>query len=174
MPRRTDAGRLAPIIGIMSALVVLGATAAPWVEEPVTRAIRDVTVSEVRVLSGFEFSPSAPVAALVGLVCSFGLVLRADRVRRVASVVLFAAGIGGVAAVAVGLARIMGLYGAPTATPLLALVGGAGMVGAAVLGMVGVGRSAQRLPARYDVDVPPDDDEWEIASDTRAPRRELP
>lgn len=174
MAHRADAGRLAPIIGIASALVLLGATAAPWVEEPLTRAIRDVTVSEVRVMSGFEFSPWAPVAALAGLVFSFGLLLKADRVRLVASVALLVAGVGAVATVAVGVARIIGLYGAPTATPLLALVGGAAMVGAGVLGVVGVGRSAQRLPARYDVDAPPDDDEWEISSDTSRPRRELP
>lgn len=171
MARRADAGGLAPLLGVIGALGLLGATAASWIDQPTARAIGDVAVADVRATPGFELSPLAAVAALAGLLCDVALLATRGRARRIVSLLTVGVGLGAVVAVSVGIGRLWSLDGTPTVAPWLAVAASAGMVGAGVLG---VGRPPGRLSARYEVNAPPGDDEWEIASDPDERRRELP
>ncbi len=165
MARRADAGGIIPIAGVVSSLALLGAASASWVDQPATRVIGDVAVTEIRATPGFEVSPLMVVAALGGLLCAVLLLLARTAGRRIVSLLATVAGVCAVVAVGVGLARLSGSDGEPTVAPWFAALASAGML---VAGLTGFGRPGRRMPARYDVDAPSDDTEWEIASDPAA------
>ncbi|MBW3605223.1 MAG: hypothetical protein KY460_10000 [Actinobacteria bacterium] len=171
MARRPDAAGFGPILLVLSALGLLASTAAGWIEQPTARSIGDVAVAEVRVTAGIEVTPLAVVVALGGLVCGVVLLVTRGAARRMVSLLAVGVGIAAVVVVGVGVTRLPRLDGVWTPAPWLALAASAGMLAA---GLLGLGGPARRLPARYDVDAPPDDAEWEIAADPDDGRRELP
>lgn len=159
MAHRTDAA--APIGGALAALVLLGASVSSWIDQPVVRAIGDVAVDEVRATAGYEIASLALVAALACLACSVGLLLTRAAARRTVALLLTCTGVVAVSATAVGIVRLTALPGDWTVAPGVAAVGSVGMLAA---GLRGFGRPGRRLPPRYDVDAPPEDDEWRMAS----------
>lgn len=161
MARRADAAALGPFLGVVGSLVLLGAGAAAWIEEPVARSVGDVAVAETRTVPGVEIAPLIVVTALTGLLCSIGLLATRRAARRAASLLLAVAGGAAVVAVASGMAAARGMDGGRTAAPWLAAVGAAAVL---MGGLAGFGRHGRRLPARYDVDVAPQDAEWRMAS----------
>jgi hypothetical protein len=158
-------------MGVVGALGLLGATAASWIDQPVARAIGDVAVADIRATPGFELTPLAAVAALAALVCDVALLITRGPARRILALLAVGVGVCAVVVVGVGIGRLAGVDGTPTLAPWLAAAASAGMVAA---GLLGIRRPARRLPARYEVDAPPGDAEWEIASEPDEPRRELP
>lgn len=171
MARRPDAAGFGPILLVLSALGLLASTASGWIEQPTTRAIGDVAVAEVRVTPGVEVVPLAVVAALGGLACGVALLIARGAVRRMVSLLAVGIGVAAVGVAGVGVSRLPRLDGVWTPAPWLALASSAAMLAA---GLLGLGGPARRLPARYDVDVPPEDAEWDNAADPDDVRRELP
>lgn len=162
---RSRAGTAGPLLAVVCALVLLGATAASWVDQPVARSVGDVAVSDTRATPGMELSPLTVVASLAGVGCGLALLLVRGAARRVVALLASASGVAAVVAVSVGIARAFALDGAVSAAPWIALASATGLAAA---GLAGFGRPGRRLPARYDVAADPGDDEWRIAveSDT--------
>jgi hypothetical protein len=161
MARRADAAALGPFLGVVGSLVLLGAAAASWIDRPVVRSIGDVAVAETRATSGVEIAPLTVVTALAGLLCSVGLLVTRGAARRTVSLLLAVTGASAVVVVASGIVALGGADGVRTAAPWLAIVGAATVLAA---GLTGFRRPGRRLPARYDVDVAPQDAEWRMAS----------
>lgn len=171
MARRPDAAGFGPILVVLSALGLLASTASGWIEQPTTRAIGDVAVAEVRVTPGIEVAPLAVVVALGSLACGVALLITRGAARRMVSLLTVGIGVAAVVVVGVGVIRLPRFDGVWTPAPWLALASSAAMLAA---GLLGLGGPVRHLPARYDVDAPPDDAEWEIAADPDDARRELP
>lgn len=161
MARRADAAALGPLLGVIGSLVLLGAAAASWIDQPVARSIGDVAVSETRGTPGIEIAPLTVVTALAGLLCSIGLLATRHAARRSVSLLLAVTGAVAVVVVASGIVALRGVDGIRTAAPWLAAVGATAVLAA---GLTGFGRPGRGLPARYDVDVAPQDAEWRMAS----------
>lgn len=161
MARRADTAALGPFLGVIGSLILLGAAAASWIDQPVARSIGDVAVAETRVTPGVEIAPLTVVTALAGLLCSVGLLATRRAARRTVSLLLAVTGAAAVVVVAAGIVGLRGMDGVDTAAPWLAAVGAAAVLAA---GLTGFGRPGRRLPARYDVDVAPQDAEWRMAS----------
>lgn len=163
MARRADLSAIGPFVGVVCALLLLGAGAATWVSEPVARSVGEVALVERRATTGMEVAPLTVVAALAGVVCSVSLLATKGRVRRSVALVLVVVGLVGVLTVGAGLSRLRLLDGAVTPAPWLALTAGVGVLAA---GLVGLRTPGRRLPARYEVGVAPTDTEWRLASET--------
>jgi hypothetical protein len=148
------------VLAVVGALLLLGAAAASWVDQPVARAIGDVAVAETRATPGMELSPLTAVAALAGVIAGVALLLVRGAARRIVALLAVAVGIAAVTAVGIGIARAFGLDGQVSLAPWIALVAAAALLAA---GLVGFGRPGRRLPARYDVAADPGDEEWRIA-----------
>jgi hypothetical protein len=157
---RSRGGTAAPLLGVACALLLLGAVAASWVDQPVARSVGDVAVSDTRATAGMELSPLTAVASLAGVVCGLALLLVRGVARQVVALLAGIAGAVAVVAVAVGIARALALDGTVSVAPWVALGAATGMLAAA---LTGFGRPGRRLPARYDVAADPGDEEWRIA-----------
>ncbi|HSJ44902.1 MAG TPA: Trp biosynthesis-associated membrane protein [Euzebyales bacterium] len=166
MARRPDTATLGPFLGVVGSLVLLGAAAASWIDQPVARSIGDVAVAGTRATPGVEIAPLTVVTALAGLLCSVGLLATRGTVRRTVSLLLVVTGAAAVVVAASGITAVRGSDGVRTAAPWLAIVGAAAVLAA---GLTGVRRPGRRLPARYDVDVAPQDAEWRMASVSDVP-----
>lgn len=160
-----------PVLGIAASVILVGTVAASWIDQPAARSIGDVAVTEVRPTPGLELSPVAFVAALGGLLCSVALLAARGAVRRIVSLLLVVVGVGAIAATGVGVSRMLALDGGVTIAPWGAALASCGLLAA---GLLGFGRPGRRLPARYDVDVSPEDSEWRIASDPADPQGDEP
>ncbi|HEX6254625.1 MAG TPA: Trp biosynthesis-associated membrane protein [Euzebyales bacterium] len=163
MSRRTDVATLAPFLGVACALVLLGAGSATWTYEPVARSVGDVALVDTTATAGVEIAPLAVVVALAGVAGSIGLLATRGGARRMVALVLVVVGVAGVTGVGVGVARLFTIDGTVTLAPWLAVAGATGMLAAA---LASIGRPSRRMPARYEVDAAPADDEWRLASDT--------
>jgi hypothetical protein len=161
MARRADAAALGPFLGVIGALVLLGAAVSSWIDEPVARAIGDVAVAGTRATPGVEIAPSTVVTALAGLLCSVGLLLTRNAARRTVSLLLAVLGVVALAVVIDGIVVTTSLDGDVTLAPWLAVLGATAVLAA---GLVGFGRPGRRMPARYDVGFAPEDAEWHMAS----------
>jgi hypothetical protein len=160
--RRSKVAATAPIAGITGAMVFAGALAAAWVQQRLTRTVGDVAVGETQATTGMELVPLGVVAGLTAVVCGISVLITRGVARRVAAVLLVVSGAGAVTAVALGVVRAIGLDGRITAAPWIAGPA-AGVVVAA--GLLAWGPTARRMPARYDVDAPAEDREWQMAAD---------
>jgi hypothetical protein len=160
--RRSKVAATAPIAGITAAMVFAGGLAAAWVQQQLTRTVGDVVVDETQATTGMELVPLGVVAGLAAVVCGVGLLIIRGVGRRVAAVLLMMSGAAAVIAVALGVARAIALDGRITAAPWIAGPA-AGVVMAA--GALAWGPTARRMSARYDVDAPAEDREWQMAAD---------
>jgi hypothetical protein len=160
MPSRDSAA--APVVGVAAAMVFAGALAATWVEQRLTRTVGDVAVAETQTTTGMELVPLGVVVGLVAMLCGIGVLAMRGSARRVAAVLLAIAGGGALAAAAVGVLRAIATDGRVTVAPWIAAPAAAAVVAAGILGRGSTGR---RMPTRYDVDVAPDDPEWQMAAD---------
>jgi hypothetical protein len=162
MARRTDPAALGPFVGVVGSLTLLGGAAASWIEQPVARSVGDVAVAGTRATPGLEIAPLTVVAALAGLLGSVGVLVTRGTARRTMSLLLVVTGVAAVAIVGIGIVTLPTTDGVRTVAPWIAAVGAAGILAA---GLGGVGRPpGRRMPARYDVDVTPQDAEWRLAS----------
>lgn len=159
---RHRAGTAGPLLGVACALLLLGAAAASWVDQPVARSVGDVAVAATRATPGMELSPLTAVASLAGVGCCLALLLVRGAARRIVALLAGAAGVVAVVAVSVGISRALAVDGAVSLAPWIALAAATGMLAAP---LAGFGRPGRRLPARYDVAAEPGDDEWRIAAD---------
>jgi len=160
--RRSRVSATAPIAGIMAAMVFAGALAAAWVQQRLTRTVGDVAVGETQATTGMELVPLGVVTGLTAMVCGVGVLITRGFTRRVAAVLLVMSGAGAVTAVALGVVRAVALDGWITAAPWIAGPA-AGVV--VVAGLLAWGPTARPMPARYDVDAPAEDSEWQMAAD---------
>jgi Tryptophan-associated transmembrane protein (Trp_oprn_chp) len=158
----------APIAGIVAAMVFAGALAATWVEQRLTRTVGDVAVGEMRTTTGMELVPVGVVAGLVAVLCGVAVLVTRGMTRRVAAVLLAVSGGGVVAAAVVGVFRAVAMDGRITAAPWIA---GPAAVVVVAAGVLGWGSTARGMPARYDVDATPGDQEWQMATDPGDARR---
>jgi hypothetical protein len=162
MPGRSNAAASAPIVGIIAAVVFAGTLASAWVEQRLTRTVGDVAVDEMLTTTGMELVPLGVVAGLTAVVCGVVVLVTRGVARRVAAVLLAASGGGLVVTAGLGAVRATAMEGritpAPWAAGLSALV-------AVAAGALAWGSTGRRMPARYDVDPPPDDREWQMAAD---------
>jgi len=161
MARRTDPAALGPFVGVIGSLTLLGSAAAPWIEEPVARSIGDVAVAGTRATPGLEIAPLTVVAALAGLLGSVGALATKGTARRTMSLLLVVTGVFAAAVVGIGIVALPTTDGVRTVAPWIAAIGAAGVLAA---GLTGFGRPGRHMPARYDVDVDPQDAEWRLAS----------
>jgi hypothetical protein len=169
MSRRAEIATLAPFVGVGCALLMLGAGSATWTYEPVARSVGDVALIDTTATAGVEVAPLVVVVALAAAVGSIGLLVTRGGARRMVAVLVVVVGAAGIAVVGVGITRVLATDGTVTAAPWLTAVGAAGVLSAA---LVSSGRPPRRMPARYEVDAAPADDEWQLASDpTGSPRR---
>ena len=143
-------------------MIFAGALAATWVERRLTRTVGEVAVGEVQVTTGMELVPLGVVAGLVAVLCGVAVLATRGAARRVAAALLVLSGAGMVTAVAVGAVRAMAMDGRVTAGPWIA--GPAALV-VVIAGVLTWGPTTRRMPARYDVDVTPGDQEWQMAVD---------
>lgn len=163
MARRADTARgVWPFLAVVGALALLGTTASAWSTEQVVRDVGGVAVTETRSTTGVEVVPSSIVVSLVGLLAGLGLLATRGRARRIVALLVALCGVGALFVTGAGLVAATQLRAGTTVAPWLASVAAAAMLVAGIGGARGPG---QRLPARYDVDARPDDDEWQIAVD---------
>lgn len=162
MSRRSRATAAAPVVGIVSTLAFSTAVASVWVRQSVTRTIGDAAVDETVTTTGMELVPLGVVAGLVAVMCGVGVLATRRTARRIAASLLACSGIAAIAAAAVGVQRAAAMDGGLTVAPWLAVAAAVILTAA---GALGVGATTQRMPARYDVDVDPTDQEWQMATD---------
>ena len=161
MARRAEPAAFGPFLGVIASLTLLGGAAASWIEQPVARTVGDVAVAGTRATPGLEIAPLTVVAALAGVLCSVGVLVTRRTARRTMSLLLALTGVASVAVVTAGIVALSTTDGVRTSAPWITAVGAAGVLAA---GLAGFGRPGRRMPARYDVDVAPQDDEWRMAS----------
>jgi hypothetical protein len=144
------------------------AVASAWVEQPVTRTVGEVAVTETRTTSGMEVAPAGLIVGLVAVLFGLGVLATRGVARQMIAMILAVAGGGAVVTAAVGVSRVVAMDGRVTAAPWIAVPAGAAVVAAGVLAR---GVSGRRMPKRYDVDADPGDDEWQLATDPGDRRR---
>lgn len=168
MLRLGRASGAAPFLGIVASLLFSTAIATTWVEQMATRTVGDATVDETVTTTGMELVPLSVVAGLAAVVCGVGLLATRGAARRLAALLLTCSGIGAIAAAVAGVMRAVAMDGGLTVAPWIALPAAIALTAAGVLGL---GPPARRLPARYDVDADPADQEWRMATDPGDARR---
>lgn len=162
MRSRGKAATIAPIVGVIAAMVFTATIAATWVDQPLTRSVGDVAVTETHTTAGMELAPVGLVVGLAAVLCGLMLLATRGRARRIVALLLAIAGSGAAVAAAVGVSRAMAMDGRVTVAAWVAVPAAVAVVAAGVLGL---GPTERHMPARYDVDVAPGDREWQLATD---------
>jgi hypothetical protein len=158
----------APFLGIVASLVFSTVIATAWVEQSRTRTVGGATVDETVTTTGMELVPLGVVAGLAAVVCGVGVLATRGTARRLAALLLTCSGIGAIGAAVAGVMRAVAMDGGLTVAPWIALPAAIALTAA---GLLGLGPPARRMPARYDVDADPGDQEWRMATDPGDARR---
>ena len=158
----------APFLGIVASLVFSTVIATAWVEQSRTRTVGGATVDETVTTTGMELVPLGVVAGLAAVVCGVGMLAARGTARRLAALLLTCSGIGAIGAAVAGVMRAVAMDGGLTVAPWIALPAAIALTAA---GLLGLGPPARRMPARYDVDADPGDQEWRMATDPGDARR---
>ena len=162
MSGRARPAGAAGFVVVLAAVVLCAATAASWVDQPVTRTVGDAAIREIRATAGTQLAPLGLVAGLAALLCGLALFVTRGDARRVVALLSVGAGVGAIVVIASGIIRAMARDGHLTVAPWLAAVAS---VAALAGGLLGFGRPRRRMPTRYDVDVQPADTEWQLAAE---------
>jgi hypothetical protein len=151
------------VLAVLGGLLLAGGTVASWVVVEGTRQVAEVSVPDVRQITGVAFAPLAVPVGVLAALCSLALALRAGRRAVGAVIALF--GVSGAVAVAVGLVQAVAEAGQLTTGPAVAAAGAGVLVAA---GWLAVRRPPMPdSPSRYTVEAArqASDHEWQLASD---------
>ena len=152
------------VLAIAAGLVLLLATAAPWISGTDERSVGGVVVAEPTATPGTAYAPAAMALGAAGLVLGIGLTLLRGGPRRVVAALVGGAGMGAVVAVVAGLAAAARAAGTVTPSPVFAAVAAAALFAAGWVGWRGPGPPPRA--SRYRVaDERAGDDEWSLAAD---------
>lgn len=155
---------LAPTLAVVGGLVLMAATAAPWVVEVATREIGGVALDEATSTSGLQFAAAAVGLGLAALVAGGLLGVLRGMSRRIGGLAAFGLGVAGAVVVVRGMVLATQADGALTAAPWTAAVGAVTVAAAGVLAAVRT--SAPPVASPYRVgDERATDDEWTLAAE---------
>ena len=153
-----------PTLAVLGGLLVIAATAAPWIAGTDTRDIGGVVVSEAVTTSGLEFASAAVAAGLGALVAGAVLAVLRGMSRRVAGVVVVGVGVLTVVLLVQGMVLVTMEGGELTAGPWIAVVGAVAVAVGGVLAALRTTAPPAASPYRVG-DERSTDDEWTLAAD---------
>jgi hypothetical protein len=153
-----------PTLAVLGGLVLMAATAAPWVIEVSTRDMGGVPVEESTSLPGVGFAAAAVGLGLAALGGGGVLAVLRGVARRVAGLGVMGLGIAAVVVLVRGIVLATQEGGSLTAAPWTAAVGAAAVAGAGVLAALRAAAPPAASPYRVG-DERSTDDEWTLAAD---------
>jgi len=157
-------GGAGPAVAVLGGMLLAWGGSAAWVQRTVVREVGGVPVREAAARAGTEFAPWAlPCGVALLLAAAIAMAAR-GRGRALTGAALVSLGLGGIAAIAAGLAEALGAAGTLSAAPWMALAGGIAGVWGGVRALRRP-RQAPLLDERYTVEGRDEEGEWSLASD---------